>query len=417
MSDRTHSTRRFAALGLAAAIALAAAPAAGAADPATPKPEAASATLPLEQILELYRERDEARREKPPAPPLAAALQKLELSGRLLDDGIDFTGRFEVSVLSDDDWVRVPLLALDAHSHLSDLPAVNGGAFAVEDGRLLFLTRKRGRYAFEVSLFRSASAEGRLRRLALGHGGAALAVCRLEIDGGLFRLHNTHVAEARNGVRIFPSGDRFEIEWEVLEGVEPAAATAVKPAIESVAPRVHASAVSTLEGRRIIRVLYELRFAGRKPIEISLPAGQRLERAFLNGVAVPAEPADGRLALELSPARAGDEGGTLELVLVQEGGVFHLAGDLRFELPRVSWPTHELFLTLHLPRVFDYAWTGGSLEPGGACPAVSYSYRLPQPGTALHFHQVLIAESAPDLALDYAVNLDGHYFVDSRRTD
>lgn len=420
MRDRKRTNRSvgagrvcWLALGLALALAGPGASAAGTQN-GEEKP-AASATLPLEEILALYRARDAAEQEEEAPPPLAAALQKVELEGRLLADGIDFSAQFEVLVLEEDTWVSIPLLAYDAESHVSQLPTVADGAFAVSDGQLVFLTRKAGRYRFELSLFRSARAEGRARSLSLAHGSAALASCRLEIDAGLFRLTTQRVVEGRDGVHVLPQGDTFEIAWEVREeAVAARAEPSEAPALESVVPRLHVSTVSTLEGRRLTRLLYELRFAGRKPIEIELPEGHTLQHVFLNGVATAAEPEAGRLRLEVSPARAGDERGTLELVLAQPGGVFHLAGALHFDLPRVSWPTHELFLTLHLPPVFDYRWAGGSLEPRSGAPAASYSYRIPEPGRELHFHQMLIGASAPDLDIDYEVNLQGNYFRDTR---
>jgi hypothetical protein len=88
---------------------------------------------------------------------------------------------------------------------------------------------------------------------------------------------------------------------------------------------------------------------------------------------------------------------------------------MHFDLPAASWPTHELFFSVHLPRVFDYAWTGGSLEPAPSAPNAAYSYRVPLPGKTLHFRQVLIDVSAPDLDLDYEVDLEGHYFEDGRQ--
>jgi len=417
MSDR-KLVDRIAFLGWIGAVAFACLPlsTASGAEKAASDAGKASATLPLEEILELYRERDAAERPQEPEPPLAAALQTLELAGRLLADGIDFTAHFEVAVLADERWVSVPLLAYDESSHVSSLPPVAGGTFAVSEGQLVFLTRKSGRYSFDLSFYRAATKRERERRVALTHGGAALATCRLEIDTGLFDLRTQGVIETREGALVFPRGDSFEIAWEVREEAErEAVETGAAPEIESVIPRAHASTVSTLEGRRITRVLYELRFAGRKPISIDLPAGHTLERAFLNGVATVLEPRDGRVELEVAPARAGEAGGTLELVLAQAGGVFHLAGDLHFDLPAVSWPTHELFLTAHLPRVFDYEWAGGSLEPQSDAPRAEYSYRVPQPGKALHFHQFLIDAIAPDLDLDYEVNLDGHYFREGRR--
>jgi len=419
MSDRMTDSRRSTLAIVSSLLCLAVAPPLRAeqqAPPGTetaPRTERASATLPLGEILDLYRDRDEARKDRGAPPPVAASLQRVALSGRLLDDGIDFQGRFEISVLTDDEWVSVPLIAHDGNTHLSRLPEVADGAFAVRDGELVFLTRKRGRYAFELSLFRAARKQGRLRRLSIGHGGAALATCRLDIDGGLFRLRTDRIVETREGVRVLAGDDGFGIEWEVIGEIERGVGEAVSaPAIESVVSRVHASTVSTLEGRRITRVLYDLRFAGRKSIAIGIPEGQGVERAFLNGVAIETSVAHGELALELTPARAGEEGGTLELVLAEPGNEFHLTGDLRFELPTASWPVHELFYTLHLPRVFDYRWTGGSLEPAKSSPPASFSYRVPLPGRPLHLHQVLIADSAADVTLDYAVNLDGHYFKD-----
>ncbi len=375
--------------------------------------EKASATLPLEEILKLYRDRDEASREEKPEPPLAASLQQVQLTGRVLNEGIDFKAHFEVIVLGQDQWVSVPLLAHDERIHVSKLPKVSGGAFAVSDGQLVFLMSKPGRYAFDISFYRAATQNGKTRNVSVTHGGAALATCRLEIDAGLFQLKKgSRTVEARDGVLVLPSGDAFEIAWQAREGaaeVQTVDRTLV-PAMESVASRVHASIVSTLEGRRINRLLYELRFSGRKTIEIELPEGHLLERAFLNGVAVPLKANGRHLTLDVAPARAGEIGGSLEIVVSHAGGIFNLAGALRFELPRVSWPTHELYLSLHLPRVFDYEWAGGSLEPASGNPRVKFSYEVPLPGKPLHFRQVLISRTAPDLDLDYEVDLDGHTF-------
>jgi hypothetical protein len=88
---------------------------------------------------------------------------------------------------------------------------------------------------------------------------------------------------------------------------------------------------------------------------------------------------------------------------------------MHFDLPAVSWPTHELFFTVNLPGVFDYTWAGGSLAPSDEAPKARYSYRVPLPGEPLHFHQYLIDQSAPDLDLDYEVDLDGSYFHEGRQ--
>ena len=53
-------------------------------------PTAAEATVPLHEILRLYRETDEAKRKTEEAPPpVRATVHKLDLQGRLLDRAID----------------------------------------------------------------------------------------------------------------------------------------------------------------------------------------------------------------------------------------------------------------------------------------------------------------------------------------
>jgi hypothetical protein len=84
------------------------------------------------------------------------------------------------------------------------------------------------------------------------------------------------------------------LAWQTL--AEPQTQpTAKAPAAEPVITRAHAASVSTLEGERITRVLYELELA----------EGERVERAYLNGLPVPIEDRDGRLALEVAPASGG----------------------------------------------------------------------------------------------------------------
>ena len=107
--------------------------------------EAGKATLPLDEVLRLHRETEEARRKpKAVSPPMPATIHRLDVTGRLLDDGIDLTAHFEVVVLEGGKWVSVPLLEHDGATHLSSLPQVTNGYFAVEGGFLRFMTRHNG---------------------------------------------------------------------------------------------------------------------------------------------------------------------------------------------------------------------------------------------------------------------------------
>ncbi len=372
---------------------------------------APNATLPLEEVLRLYRENDKAKHIDKSAPPIPAALHRAEFSGRLLDNAVELTGRFEVAVLDSGNWVSVPLIHKDDKTHLTQLPSVQNGSFAIENDYLHFVTQKAGRYAFQLSLLEQAEAVETLREARIEFGDATLASCRLAFDQGLFRLVNEDIVEQPDSVVLFPREGSFVIEWERVGEVEATRPrTAPRPDIESVVSIAHGSTVSTLEGKRITRLLYKLKFAGTKPIAFEFPDGIAVERAFLNGVAIAIDLTDSILELDMAPARAGDEEGTLELVLSSSAGNYHLSGSIGMTLPEVSWPVNQLYLDLHLPQVFNYSWSGGSLSPIDTAPKANFSYDVPLPGKKLSFHQYLISSSRPTINLQYAVDLEGHYY-------
>lgn len=376
------------------------------------EPPSSQATLPVEELLRLYRENDEAKKKAAPErPPLAATVHSLELRGRLLDRAAELTAVIEVVVLDGDEWVAVPLLRRDEAMQISRLPSVPGGVLAVDDGFLRFVSRTKGRHMLEISFIQRASGTGLRRQVRVEYADATLAACRLTFDESLFRLIDPDAIAGAEETLLFPTDNAFAIVWErnaALEASRPRAAP--PPIVEPVIPVAHASSVTTLEGERITRLRYQLRIGGSKPIELFIPPGVEVRRAYLNGGGIPAPVKDGRLPLEVAPAREGEEGGVLELVLGSTGEGFLLSGELRLALPRVSWPVHELYLDLHLPAVFNYAWAGGSLAPVDASPAVRYTYEVPLPGRKLSLHQHLITSSAPDVTLEYAVDLEGHYF-------
>jgi hypothetical protein len=374
----------------------------------------AQATLPLERVLEWVRDSERAR-QAPQAPaPVAGAVTQLVLEGRLLTDAVDLRAHVELSVLAEDAWVRIPILELSPVIHLSELPTVAGGELLADGGALVFVTRQAGRYAFDLGLLLSAGREGQTHLAELAHHGAALTRLDLRWDEALFRVLGEGLRRSAEGASLFSRANRFRIRWEPRapllarsEVEEPAR----RPPVESVIPLAHASSVVTLEGRRITRIHHQLRFEGEKPIAFRLPEGARVEKVYLNGAAVPFQLEQGQLALTVSPPRVGDQSGTLELVLVDQPGAFHLSGRLALGLPAASWQVDELHVRLHLPVVFDYAWAGGSLAvaEGGGEPGVTWAHRLPTPGKALDFQQSLIS-SAPDVVVRYEVALEGQIF-------
>ena len=379
----------------------------------------ASATMPLEQVLSLHQQLDDARKPADAPPPVQATIDRLELTGRLYDGGVDLSADVTVRVLASGEWVSVELLQMDADTSVAALPELSDGSILARDGRLSFLTRTAGSYRFTLALRKRARAQGLQRSIQLQVGSATLAVLKVVLDEDLFRLDAADAVRTSDGVQLYPREGRFALRWERRAEVAPEAALDAgrRPPVEPIVPTAQASLVSTLEGQQILRLRYALRFEGSRPIEVTVPEELHLDKVLLNGALQPFELQGQRLSLQLTPARAGDQAGVLELVLTRARASFNLSGDLRLRLPTVSWPVHELLVRLHLPEVFNYAWAGGSLSPlpeGVDLPAMHFSQELPEPGKVLAFRQVLVGAAAPDLRVGYTIDLEGQYFRGQR---
>lgn len=374
------------------------------------EPAAPSATLPLPEVLRLYRENEAKGEAKAPRTPLSASVGKIELAGRLLEGAVDVTAHVELSVLEAEGWVTVRLLKKDAAMRISRLPTVEHGVFAVIDGHLCFLTRKAGIYSFDLGWLSAAQVSGTRRRAEISYPAAALAVLKLRFDEHLFALQNADRIEEGDGYTLYPQNNRFELQWErSATASSPKKAAARRPPIEPVITTAHASVVSTLEGRRMLRVLYTMQLEGTRPIEFALPQRQTLEKVFLNGASIPFSRKDSGLSLAVSPARAGDETARVELLLSEPQGGYALSGRLQYELPAASWNINDLYVALNLPAVFNYQWEGGSLAPSEAFADAEFTQRIPTPGKRIHLHQQLLAGPAA-VRINYTVDLSGRYY-------
>lgn len=383
---------------------------------AEPVPEtthpAGTATLPLTELLRLMEERTGDGETVPdPRPPMGATVERLELAARVLDDVLDVNAHVEVRVLSADQWIAVPLFQLEAGTTVTSLPVLEDAAFAIEKGKLTLMTAKPGRHVFDLSLVVISRREdgGRVAELAVGN--ATLSTLVVEADETLFRLDAGGSRRTQKGLLVPPAaGGRFRVGWSRIAAEATPTAVAARTPREPSIPRAQASIVSTLEGRAVVRTRYELRLQGTQSIRITIPADSALEKVYLNGAVVPFTGSGREVRLEVQPARSGDDSAVLELSLSRALGGFLLSGSLRFTLPAISWPIDEQYLQLHLPEVFTWRRTGGSLEPTGAAPPVAFTHEIPQPGKSMAMHQFLIAASASDVSLEYDVDLTDRYF-------
>jgi len=366
-----------------------------------------TATVPLEELIPLY-----AQRQAPPAnPPPTEALVKSELKGRLTADSLFVEGHFDVEVLAEGRWTQVKLLQLDADTFPGTLPTLEDATVGVVDGHLCLLTRKAGRYAFDVGLSVRSPGAGPERRAQLRFGPHVSPVpLALEADTSVFTLTESLPGMGGERFAVYPSQGVLRVGWRAaVAQATQAQKQQVRPPLEPRITEATASWVSTLEGRATLRVSYDLSLDREQPLELVLPEGHRLERVTLNAIPVPVEPEVGTLALKAAPARLGETTGTLEVVLSRELGVFHLSGRLQLALPRVSWPVAELRARAHFPAVFNYRREGGSLEQYESSERAGAS-AAGLPGKALHFRQFLVAASAPTLELGYSVDISDSYF-------
>jgi hypothetical protein len=83
-----------------------------------------SATLPLAEVLRLYKENQAKAEPKDVRPPVIASVSKLELSGRLLENTVDVSAHVELSVLDAQGWVTVRLLRKDGSIRITKLPTI-----------------------------------------------------------------------------------------------------------------------------------------------------------------------------------------------------------------------------------------------------------------------------------------------------
>ncbi len=371
-------------------------------------PVAGTATLPLAELLELKRAGQAAEGQKAPAPPLRATIGRLEISGRLLEAGLDATAQVEVTVIGEG-WVTVPLLDLQRGTQLATLPTVAGGVVALVDRRLCLVTNQAGVHAFTLRWLERPAADGRGRALELRLPAGVPALLRLQYDEALFRLTSAALRDDGGGEVVYPLDGRIAVAWEQQPRPQARTREAARPPVEPVVTDAHASVVATLDGRRITRVLYRLRFEGERPFAVAIPSGQVVERVFVNGAARRFTRGGDLLTVTVEAARAGDRAATVELVTSEALSAYPLSGTLSFTLPQPRWALNELHATLHLPSVFEYRWAGGSLAAAAEAPAVDYAWEIPTPGKAVTLHQQLVSTFAT-VQVAYTVDLAHSYY-------
>jgi hypothetical protein len=376
---------------------------------------AGQATIPLDQLLPLLSQKAPAKADAP--PPVDAVVTRAELKGRLTTDAVHVDAHFEVRVLAAGRWTRVPLLGVAPETVLSSDPKAGAGVVvAIHGGELLLLAHEPGAFPVDANLTVRATLAGarRTASLKVAPGGPPVPL-QLEVDPA-FTLVEPAAASGEPAAAVYPRAGEWSVAWTVA-APKTAAKVAQRPALEPKITRARAVWVSTLEGKLGLRVLYALRLNRAEKISVEPPEGYRLERAAVNGRAVPLPEAGHALEVEVAPPNPGDTEAKLELALAEDLGVFHLSGNVSLKLPRASWPIADVSGEAFLPAVFNYRRQGGSLEQvldGAEAWDAAFGTPFAEgevlPGKVLRFRQYLVASSSPDVALGYSVDIAKSYF-------
>lgn len=355
-----------------------------------------SATVPLRDLLALQQPSQAAR----PLPPVLALVTRAKLEGRPGEATLTLETQFEVEVLGSDVWTRVELLELGQEGWLLETSALTGATVAISDGKLVLLSNARGRHTFTARLALRAEGKRDERRAEVTLGRDAPPVpLTLVTDGAVFAVGQAEV---------LPQGRTLRVSWKEVAPVS-AREVVARPPLEARIPVASASWVTTLEGNLTLRAGYTLRLDREQTLTFTVPEGHTVRRATVNGAPVRVEENATQLRLSVAPSRLGEIEAQVELVLERRLGTFHLSGKLPLTLPQVSLPIDALSARAHLPSVFNYARTGGSLELEGINEEGAVSAEG-LPGKELRFRQLLIGQSAPTLELAYSVDISQSYF-------
>lgn len=356
-----------------------------------------TATVPLKDLVELMQ---------PATSPesASAAVTALKLTGRPGAAGLWIEVDAAVRVLSGR-GVAVPLLRLPSDAIAEGLPDSGAGVIVVRDGEVIAVCEAAGSVRLQFKLLLRAVTEGRRSTVRFSTGPAVPpAPLRLEVDDGLFDVSGATPVRELGGRVVFPAKGQYQVSWTTAEALVAPKIVQRLP-VDLLVREASSRWVMTLEGRATHQVKLSLQIDRPATLAVTVPEGQRLVRARVNGQ--PVEPGGNRQTeLAVAPASPGASDAEVELSLAQDFGVFHLSGSLELTAPQLGWPVSRWTTEAVLPSVFRWTRRGGSMEQKGEeAPAQG-----DVPGKSLVFTQHLIASSAAAVWLDYSVDLTNQYF-------
>jgi hypothetical protein len=370
-------------------------------------PMSGTASVPLSELVPLLTSsgQSDARRVD------RVLVQKLTLKGHPGESGLWLEGAVTLFSSVRGDLVKVPLVHFGGSAIFEELPTSAQAALVMEGDTLVAACASEGTttLAFKV-LLRTGGEHGRQAvslRLAPQVAPVPLVV---DADESLFEVPGATFVREWGGLVVFPVEGRYEVSWKAKAAPQ-STARATRPPVEPSIREAEGRWVSTLEGRATHELQLALVIDRASTLDVTVPAGQTLARARVNGEPREVKVTDGVAHLEVAPAALGDTSATVELSLTRDLGVFHLSGEVTLESPRLSLPVRRWTSSATLPAVFTWRREGGSMEYVGTTDDSAASTGTAQvPGRTLTFRQHLVSVTAPDIALKYSVDISKSYF-------
>lgn len=218
-----------------------------------------------------------------PGPP-RAAMTRLRLEGKSLDDRVELVARFEIVVNVADEWVRVPL-------GMSEAQMTNAAEYTGEGEQcpapfdpasgISWWLRGKGKHELTVPLSVPLRLKSPQRRLQLTLPAAAISSCGLRVEAARVTAKavdrarvTTRTLDGSSEIEVAGLDSRLDLTWQVLPAVSTLPPLLeVNTAINLTLVEVEGAAVEATQRIQTLGLQ-----GGFERIQVRLPAGTELLR-------------------------------------------------------------------------------------------------------------------------------------------
>jgi hypothetical protein len=317
------------------------------------------ATIPWSELERMLQGAEPAR--PSPKAPRQYSIARLDVSGEISDGRAQLDLEVEIDVLADR-WIVAPLLpaSFAVSSAKVSGPSHLRGILARDVEEVVFVAEGAGSYRVRMEVEATLAFSPRGRRLHLAPPGlfggrASLLVQDAERIEGRTRWRTTSTA---GGLRLEAALGLTGLDLEIPTSGGPP--VQVGAGIDD----LQAVTVVSIGGRGVTRLIMSVTPGGSGALELMLPEGAELWKAYVAGKAVSvAKISDGRwvrLPITAHSAR-------VEIAYTFAAARLGIRGSYRVEMPRLPLIARAAAWELWLPQGLRYLETQSSLALDGPC--------------------------------------------------